>query len=187
MATGIRHNPASPSLNANQITAVSVNPKTSSSSFSQGGAAYGGSATVNNTVRGGNGGFAVNEGNSVSINTPHQWPSGFATGFSSSSPAGCKIGMGLNGGYGGATIPIDDEDCELAVAAQMALSIGDVWGYCKLMSQTEAYEIAKISTDDCFSRNGVSTVSTVQPSGKVTEPLQSYKDIKTPALDRLKN
>lgn len=122
---------------------------------------------------------------SVNISSPHQWPSGFATGFSSSSPAGCKIGMGLNGGYGGATIPIDDEDCELAVAAQMALSVGDIWGYCKLMAKTEAYELAEITVDQCFARNNVVTVS--QPSGKVTEPLQSYKDIQTPALDRLGN
>lgn len=133
----------------------------------------------NAEATGGNGGKA---NNNLSINTPHQWPSSFVSGYSSSSPAGCRTGLGVQGGYGGVVLPLDDEDCELAFAAQMALSVGDTWGYCKLMAKTEAYEIANITIDDCFARNGVNLA---KPSGFVTEPPQSYKDIPTPALDRL--
>lgn len=46
--------------------------------------------------------------------------------------------------------------------------------------------VAEISLEECFAHNNVSATLVVQPSGKVTEPLQSYKDIPTPALDRWK-
>lgn len=95
---------------------------------------------------------SVNGGNSVSINNPSQWPSSFVSGFSASSPAGCRTGLGVQGGYGGIVLPLDDEDCELAVAAQMALSVGDAKNYCRLMSKTEAYEIAEITFDECFAK-----------------------------------
>lgn len=56
-------------------------------------------------------------------------------------------------------LPLDDEDCELAVAAQMELGRGNAWGYCKLMAKTEAYEIAEISFDDCLADHSSKAVT----------------------------
>jgi hypothetical protein len=119
--------------------------------------AKGGNSSANSTATGGNslangfGGSATSSsgGNSLSVNTAQQWPSSFVSGFSASSPAGCRTGLGVQGGYGGIVLPIDDEDCELVVAAQMELQRGNIWSYCKLMEKTEAYEIAEISFSDC--------------------------------------
>lgn len=166
----------------NNYNSVNTSAKASStsSSFSY---AKGGNSASNSSATGGNavvsgvqGGSATSSsgGNSLTVNNPQQWPSSFVSGFSASSPAGCRTGLGVQGGYGGIVLPIDDEDCELVVAAQMELQRGNIWSYCKLMEKTEAYEIANITFTDCRANH--------EPTSQIRPNLA----FPTPASDKLK-
>lgn len=161
-------------------TTINAEANANSKAFSY---AKGGNSTSNSSAAGGNavvsgvqGGSATSSsgGNSLTVNNPQQWPSSFVSGFSASSPAGCRTGLGVQGGYGGIVLPIDDEDCELVIAAQMELQRGNIWSYCRLMEKTEAYEIARITFNDCRANH---------------EPTSQYRpnlSFPTPASDKLK-
>jgi|WetSurMetagenome_2_1015567.scaffolds.fasta_scaffold00310_5 hypothetical protein len=151
-------------LSAFQSTTVksSTNSTAISGSMATGGSAYsnsqggrGGSASVNNSVRGGDGGFAVNEGNSVRFNQVQQTPFAYAPGLAQSfSQDNCAntASVGVSAGFGAlaAGAPVESDSCNRRKDVTLWLVTGQNRIACERMTDDNAnMEAMKRAGMDC--------------------------------------